>query len=188
MSTVILGVDPGFASFGWARIELEGGPEPVRIELGVIETTKSARKLHVLATDDNARRARELARGLIGELTGADVICAEGISFTRDASVMCKVGMAWGVLVATATSLGVPLVQASPQRVKAVACGTIKASKEDVQRAMEQTYRLRWKGKRTAAEHVYDALAAYHACRNSDVVLAALRANRAVATAERALP
>lgn len=82
----------------------------------VARTEKANCKLDVRASDDNARRARELARALHlavaehGPLANA----AEAQFWPRNAGATAKVGMARGVLAAVAEQHGLPLVQASP--------------------------------------------------------------------------
>lgn len=174
----VLGVDPGLSMFGYALVCLRSGGEDI-LELGVIETKKSSNKRRVLASDDNLRRAREIVLG-IRTVCGSDVpkvICAESMSFPRNASSSAKIGMAWGVLAAISEFGQVPVVQASPQEVKKVVCGNKAASKVEVETALVLRYgegtgihsfRRRFaKGKH---EHGFDALAAVVACLDSEVL------------------
>lgn len=176
----ILGLDPGFASVGWAVVELDGNVERL-IGLGVLRTKKSARKQNVLAAADNFRRARELGREL-GRLVHEhriDVVCAEAMSFPRSSSVAAKMAMCWGVLAQLCEALALPLVQASPKDIKRAVSGSAAASKDDVQAALS----LRFPDAVGLVaglpsglhEHAFDAGGAVVACLSSDVVIAARR-------------
>lgn len=173
--SVILGLDPGFASLGVAVVELRSGGESVR-QLHVIRTSKSDRKRGVRASDDNVRRAREIARqlGVIIGTTKPRAICAESMSFPRSSSVAGKMCLAWGVVATLSHVFGTPLVQASPKEVKLAACGDGGASKEDVIAAMRARFpecaSLTAGINRGEHEHCFDALAAVVACLDSEVL------------------
>lgn len=140
---VILGVDPGFASFGYAALGFEGTARVDEdrhvLHFGVIETQKR----DGAAVEDSLRRTRELAYELDGAIDDAlkdgdelVVIAAEAMSFVRSASTMAKVGMAWGALATVAMVRGVPLVQARPQEVHRHVTGLAKSSKLQVQQEL----------------------------------------------------
>ncbi len=174
---IVLGIDPGFASLGWAAVQLLPGSEKY-LALGVIETEKSDKKLRVLSSDDNMRRTREIAVELrrVIEAFGPTVLCLEAMSFARHAAVANKIGMARGAVATAALLLGdVPIVEASPQQIKQVLCGCKDASKAEVQTAAIQRFgpgvsddlaRI----KKSLREHPADALGAIVACLDSEVV------------------
>lgn len=174
----VLGLDPGFASLGWAVLDL-GAPRI--LGLGVLRTQKESAKARLLAIEDNGRRCRELYRGLV-EIIDAyrpGVIAAEAMSFPRSASVAAKVAMVWGLLFAVTEARGLPLQQATPQQVKRWATGSRSCSKDDV--AFEVRRRCT-NGNASEAlldgvpsglhEHAWDAAAVALACADSDVVRA----------------
>lgn len=178
---VVLGLDPGFASFGWCLYSL--GPtaaEDQPLMLGVIRTEKSEKKRGVRSTDDNVERCRVLARELaavVGLVGAPMVICAEAMSFVRSSAVMAKVGMAWGCTVQAAETFGIPLLVATPQELKKSVCGRGDASKEDVQSALRQRYNLSAfcdsTGKpfgKSLVEHPADALGAIVACLDTNPI------------------
>jgi crossover junction endodeoxyribonuclease RuvC len=168
----VLGIDPGFASLGYALVRLHPVRETV-MEIGVIHTEKSGAKQNVLAADDNLRRARELFTAINLHTAWVTAICAESMSFPRNSQAAAKVAMSWGVIAALAELKGFPIVQASPQAIKKVVCGAKNASKEDVQQALRMRY-----GEMPGAaeltkgsmEHAFDALAAVVCCLDSEVV------------------
>lgn len=170
--TYLLGIDGGLATFGAARYRVERG-ELHLAEVATFRTAKSAKKRTVLASDDNVRRCRELVRAIKAfcEPAPPAAICAEAMSFPRSASVAAKMAMAWGAVAALAEAWRCPIVQASPQQIKTALCGNAKASKEDVQAAVELRFPgVAWPRKAADVEHAADAAAAVLACCESDVV------------------
>jgi len=190
---LVIGIDPGFASFGWAMLT----PDGEVVGLGVLRTAPSDKKAKVLASHDNVRRTRELARDfgalLDGRMPGKPeeyqhtpfgqapseggaavrLIAAESMSFPRNASAASKMAMAWGMIVGAATLRDLPLVQASPQTVKKRICGDMKASKKDIENAMVARYgqglfRMLKGVPAGSHEHAFDALAVARACLDSD--------------------
>lgn len=143
---LVLGLDAGFKHFGWGVVRLlpEGGE---RVEaLGSILTEPSKRK--GLVRDDDRRRAAEIARQLIevsARYTPA-VFCIEALSHVNPkssrmpVSTTVKVGRAWGEVDMLVEVLDTALVQASPQAIKQVLCGTRSANKAQMKRAVIALY------------------------------------------------
>ena len=129
---LVVGVDPGFASMGYALLELQSG-YPVFVGAGVIRTRKSTRK--VLSCDDNFERTAELYRELKRRSGGALLFAVEAESWTRMPSDKL-IGLARGALYGLATEMDVPLEQYSPQDVKDCIEGKRSASKQDIERTM----------------------------------------------------
>lgn len=175
---ILLGLDPGFASFGYAILRTD----PLEmVAMGVIRTKKSTDKKRVLAVEDNVARAREIHCGLAHLLNRPDLaaVCAESFSPPRSSSVASKVALAWGVLVSMLEHRGLPLLQTTPQRVKKAVCGVPTASKEDVEKAVRMAVPV---PEELLAgipgglyEHVFDAAAVALACVESDMVRALRR-------------
>lgn len=190
---IVLGLDPGFASCGWALVRLTPGAEEL-LAVGVIETEKSAKKRAVRSSDDNLRRARELASELDALIAGRgeQVACvaAESQSWPRSAGVTGKIGMAWGVIAALVQRYGLALVQASPQEVKQATAGAKNASKDEVEQFVALWAQNRgaeaWRAflgehRGTLHEHGADAVAVVIACLDSEVIrgMRALQASHA---------
>ncbi len=174
--TALLGIDPGFASLGLARVELVGAGERVA-RLGVVRTAKSDRKRGVLASDDNVRRIVELAEAVESWIT-PDVIaiCTESQSWPRSSAVCGKLDLSWGVVGALASRHGLPVLQVSPQDLKRCLTGSKTASKAQVQSALTARYGpLELPSQRTLHEHCCDALGAVVACLDAAPVLMARR-------------
>lgn len=175
----ILGLDPGFATLGIARVRLGPSGEPLEVGASAFTTEPSAKKLEVRAASDNVRRMREIYRKLDLEVAAwvPEVICCEAQSWPRNAGAATKIGMAWGVIVAVAEQYDIPIVQATPQDVKVAVAGKKTASKDDVIGAVERLCPdLRWPDRKALWEHAADAISVVLACRSSETVRAVLRA------------
>jgi crossover junction endodeoxyribonuclease RuvC len=173
--TIILGLDLGLATCGVAVIDLGIVHEHDRVvAFDVIVTEASAKKRNVRATADNVRRIRELYDGLLKHVSRRlpALICAEEQSWPRNSSTCAKIGMAWGVMVSLASMYKIPLLQVSPKQIKESVCGHASASKEDVRSALEKRYTNLppWPAKKSTIEHAADALGAFVACLEDDML------------------
>jgi len=170
-----LGIDPGFASMGYALVELGRASDRV-VKMGVFETKKDTKKSTVLAANDNLRRCSEMAMFLEGLLRERSVVCfcVESMSFPRNASTAAKIAMCWGVISALAAVHQVSISQCSPQMLKKNLCGARDASKEDVQAALTREFPylpgLVSSLAKSKHEHAFDALGAIVGVRDSDVL------------------
>lgn len=174
---IVLGLDPGFAALGLAAVDLTPGAERVE-RAWVVRTEKAARKVEVRASDDNVRRARQLAAELERAVVewGPVALAAEAQSWPRNAGASAKVGIAWGVVAALAERHGLPLVQASPQDVKRAVAGAKTASKGEVAAAVEARFpEVEWPRQASLVEHAADAVAVVLACLDSPVLQLARR-------------
>lgn len=197
---IMLGLDLGFSSVGYAAIAYPAADATTDLfrldEFGVFRTKKETKKANVLATEDNLRRAREIATfmgGLMDRLEEGQnrlvAIAVESMSWPRNAAVVAKMGIAWGVFAAVAHQRRLPILQASPQGIKKWACGRRDASKDEIAAAMHprvqrlNTTRLGVatfdelvtkipKGER---EHPFDALAVALTCSSAEAFVMARR-------------
>lgn len=132
---VILGLDPGFASLGWALLDASGA-RPRCLAAGVIRTKKDGRT-SIARCDDNARRLAQIACEL-DELHKAHrfaIIAAEAQSWTRFAASDRATAMVWGAIAAVAELFNCPVVQLRPQDVKKQITGDASASKAALETA-----------------------------------------------------
>lgn len=172
----VLGIDPGFATLGLAIVDVAAAVTVART--WVFRTEKSPRKHAVRASDDNVRRAREIAEELRATIRTyrPAAIATEGQSWPRNAGASAKVGIAWGVLAAVADAHQLPMVQASPQQIKRVLCGVKTATKEQVIAAVEARFgEVGWPPQASLREHAADAIGAVVACLDSSVLQMARR-------------
>lgn len=172
----VLGVDPGFASFGVAVVRLDRALEQV-VAVQVLRTQKSSKKQNVKAADDNFHRAQEIASNLhtLVKLWQPMAIAAEAMSFPRNASAAAKVAMAWGLLVDLSVVYSLPMVQATPQEIKKILCRDKSATKEQVQEALQTRYPDQFATFTKEVpggqwEHGFDAVGAVVACLGTDVL------------------
>jgi len=132
---VILGIDPGFVSLGWALLDFSGA-RPRCLGAGVIRTKANpkARKC-----DDNKARIAKLARELraIEQAHEPVIIAAEAQSWTRFQKADRALAMAWGCIATLGELHAIPVLQFTPQEIKRSVAGGGSASKEAVQQALE---------------------------------------------------
>lgn len=179
----ILGVDPGFASFGFGVVRLFSGYEEV-VHTDVIRTQKSVKKQNVKAADDNFRRGQAISAVLheIVKEWKPVALAAEAASWPRNAGATAKVAMSWGILIDLCHIYELPMVQASPQEIKKALCNNKSATKEDVRRVLEVRYtdqfeefKARYPARKPPQpngqwEHGFDAIGAVVTCLDSDVI------------------
>lgn len=180
LSSIVVGVDPGFAALGLAAVDITPGVERI-IEASVIRTEKSHRKLDVRASDDNVRRATELSAGMCvfcSRFRPIALAC-EAQSWPRNAGSSAKVGIAWGVVAAVGYRFGIPIVQVSPQQLKHAVVGKKTASKDEVIEAIERRFpAVSWPTPTSIIEHAADAVAAVIACSDSQAIRMAIHLAR----------
>jgi Holliday junction resolvasome RuvABC endonuclease subunit len=177
---VVTGWDLGLATCGWSDVVLLGDREEVR-DLGVFLTQKSSKKQNVHSSNDDLRRAEELAEKMADhvERVRPFAMVVEGKSLPRNASSSCKIGMAWGAFAATVRRFRLPVVQASPQQVRKALDLPRNASKDDVKAKVlgspnlipEQVLeRFCSRIPDRFREHPLDATAVVLACRESEIL------------------
>lgn len=177
---IVLGVDPGFASMGFAAVAVDPVGDLANA-VWVVRTEKSTKKGNVRASEDNVRRAMELSFRLEEAVANWAplAVAAETMSWPRNAGAAAKVALAWGVLCSVAKRHGLPLVQASPQQVKLAICGSKTASKEEVIAAVRKRWpELELPKQVTLQEHAADAAAVVVACLDSEVLRMARKLGR----------
>ena len=176
---VILGIDPGFTSCGWALLDMSSA-RPRAIAAGVIRT-KPSKGVKVRKCDDNIARLQEItdALSLLHEEHRFAVIAAEAQSWTRFANADRAVAMAWGVIAATAELFNCPVVQIRPQDAKKELLGDASASKAAVQAHLESNVVGAEKelSKITPSQqnHAADAMACALASRGDKLIRTVLR-------------
>lgn len=183
----LVGLDTGLAAFGYAEAEIRPtGLVFVGVEVWRTKPSPARRRLR--KCDDTADRVRFLAARLheaIGVVRPV-ALCVEAVALPfgkSKASVISALGRSRGVVDALAEVHRLPVLEETAARLKQATAGTASASKVEVQTALEAAYpELRAMFAAvlpSMVEHCSDAAASIVACRNSDVVLAALRAREA---------
>jgi len=169
---LVLGIDTGFSTMGLSLMEVSSTREYV---MGgrTLTTKKSAKKLNIRASDDNMRRAREIAVELRRRLDTYDInaVCMEAQSWPRNASSSAKIGISWGIVAAVAEAKGLPVLQATPQAIKKALVGKNSASKDEIIAAITKRHpEIKWPKAKGIHEHIADATGAVIACMDSDII------------------
>lgn len=161
----VLGIDPGFSFLGWAVADVIGrNINPLCC--GVIVTEKDLRK-NTRNSEDNIRRAQAILAQLGSLLLDykPKAICTETMSWPRNAGVVAKMGITWGVIASFAYTHMLPIMQASPIDIKRSLTGDGKASKEKMILAVTSMFHdLVLPRQETQQEHAADAVGAIIAC------------------------
>lgn len=179
----VLGVDPGFASFGLCVVQLLPDSERI-LHVDVIRTQKSNKKQNVKAADDNFRRGKAISALLHSVVDERKplAIAAESASWPRNASASAKLAMSWGILIDICQVYSLPMVQATPQELKKAVCDKKTATKEEIRHALEERYPGQFNPFKTEFpprnppkphgqwEHGFDAAGAVVACLDTDVI------------------
>lgn len=179
---VVAGIDPGFANFGFAAVELLPTAENI-LHIEVIRTKPSPNKRRILTGDDNNRRAQEIARQLMRLFDEYRplLIAVEEMSYPPNASAAGKMMMARGIVIAlsVARPRPIPIRCIGPQELKLATAGSKKATKVMVAEAVYRRYpesraltRFLTSTPKTKQEHGIDAIGAVVATLGSDVIAA----------------
>jgi crossover junction endodeoxyribonuclease RuvC len=131
---VVLGVDPGLSRCGYGAIVREGGNARA-VAAGVIRTEPTTPLPERLA------RLADEFESLLDELTPRAVV-VERVLFQVNARTAIAVGQASGLALAAAARRGIPVIQYSPNEVKAAVTGDGAADKRAVQFMVTKLLRL----------------------------------------------
>ena len=127
----VIGIDPGFATLGWAVLDFEGRNIKDVVEYGVIETSKDL---------DISTRLAEIYSDLceILEEYKPEVSGVEFLIFCKNAKTVMKVGEARGVVLLALKNYNVEVHEISPLQVKNSISGYGKADKRQVQENVKE--------------------------------------------------
>ena len=133
--SIILGVDPGTTTIGFAVIRTQGQNREV-IDAWIIHTTPKiplVEKLQEIDAD-----IRELVRTYKVERAGVETLI-----FATNQTTGIAVAESRGVILLALASLGVEILEFSPLEVKKGICGNGRATKVQVQNAVKMLYHLK---------------------------------------------
>jgi crossover junction endodeoxyribonuclease RuvC len=167
----ILGIDPGFSSLGWAIVEQDKLGLLAKF-CGVIHTEKTSKKVQLRSSEDNIRRAQQIYEelNLLFQAYEINLICTETMSWPRNAGVVAKMGIVWGVIASVAQLHRVPMIQASPMEIKRAVTGNGKAGKDHMIATIRYKFpELNMPPQATLQEHAADAVGAVIACQTSQL-------------------
>ena len=126
---IILGIDPGFASCGWAVIERIPDGSLACLDAGVIRTKKEPGYSY----DDDLRRIGIITSEMVRlRDMQATFLACESMSWPRHTRAVQAIAFCWGVIGAVFDNE--VLIQRRPQQIKVDLTGAKTASKGDVER------------------------------------------------------
>lgn len=149
---IILGIDPGTSSVGYAIIETS--PVPRLIES----------KLVPIAAKDPVQRLLELHNGLKSLLIKfrPKEVSLEKLFFSKNTKTALSVSEARGVILLTTALAGVAVSEYTPLEVKKAVTGDGKADKDQVKKMIQLT--LREAVNLKARDDVFDAIGVALTC------------------------
>ena len=126
---LILGIDPGTATTGYALLNAEGDVFDV-VDFGVIKTKPS---------EENATRLHQICEDVESLVLKykPDQSAIEEIFFAKNVKTGIKVAQARGAIIATLTRLGVEVHEYKPVEIKSAICGNGQAEKSQIQRMVQ---------------------------------------------------
>lgn len=133
---VILGIDPGLATTGYAVISKERGGKLNSLDWGIIETNKTASFSHRLETI-----ARDLNR-LISRHR-PDAAAVESLFFATNQKTALQVAQARGVILLTLQQKKIRLIEFTPLQIKSQITNYGHASKQQMQSMVKRLLGLK---------------------------------------------
>jgi crossover junction endodeoxyribonuclease RuvC len=135
---IILGIDPGTATTGYAVIKQhpKHREEFEILDFGVITTKKDlsdASRLEVLSAD-----LKEIIKKFQPDRAGV-----ERLFFANNQKTAMTVSQARGVILLLCQQKNIPIFEFTPLQVKSTLCGYGKADKRQVQLMVKQAFRLK---------------------------------------------
>ena len=177
---MLMGLDPGLASFGLALVEVPAQGLPRVRMLEIFRTEKAAKKRNLRQADDLSDRSRQIWRWLDGtcEVYRPAIIAVESCALPFGKarfSVVSALGRVRGLVDALAGHRSAAILELTPQEMKQYTAGNKSATKDEVRLALEKLYPeacAQWPRQKTLVEHAADALGAAHCALQSDFVRA----------------
>ena len=149
---LILGIDPGKATTGYALVEFSGQGLSL-LDFGWIKTDK----------DSETGERLILIEREIGSLIShhqPDVLSLERLFFFANAKTVMGVSEAMGVIKLAAAKKKIPVVEYAPLQIKLVVTGNGRADKQAIKKAVRRAVKIRCpKKKKTYFDDVADAVA-----------------------------
>lgn len=173
----VLALDIGFCVTGCAVFDYGLSGRWTPIALKAIETKPSSKKKSIRAADDNVRRVREIARGVIGlihEHQPAGMLVELPGGGAKSAIAMRAMAYVAGMAGTIEEGLSISTEYFSPDETRKAGGGRVTASKDDVIAGVTRFYPqlAKMMGGMTKAhrEAVADAVATFEAGRGGNLV------------------
>ncbi len=132
--SIILGVDPGTTTLGFAVLEKTGNSFSI-LDYGVVSTPPG-----IPLADKLVEISADLSSLL--DTYRPDACGMETLLFTTNQKTGIAVAQARGVAVLEIAKRGIPLVELGPLQVKKGICGNGRAPKTQVQNALKMLFKL----------------------------------------------
>jgi len=132
----VLGIDPGLRVTGYGLLEADGMRARV-LEAGVVRSDDDA------SLPDRLRKIHLNVLEIIRELEPEAIAVEELYSHYGHPTTAILMGHARGVMLLAAAEAGVPVVTYGATRIKKALTGNGRASKEQMQRMIQSTLRLK---------------------------------------------
>ena len=146
---IILGIDPGTTSIGYALIKGKSGVKPRLLAADIISITSSSRT-------DRLRELHQHVSKLLDRWK-PDVMAIERIFFAKNTKTALEVSEARGALLLTTTLAGITVYEYTPLEIKLVITGDGRADKTQVKKMIRLT--LPENANLKARDDVFDAIA-----------------------------
>jgi len=145
---IILGIDPGLASVGWAIIEKSG--QIKLIDSGCFNTKKGV---------DFSQRLVDIAKHLekLIDQYHPQALAIEELFFAKNVKTAIKVAQCLGVIKFVVNNKGVEVNEYSPLNIKLTMTGYGQADKKQVEQMVVRSLKLNQK---IYSNHAIDAIAA----------------------------
>lgn len=129
-TNIILGIDPGTIIMGYGLIRVTGNKISL-LEMGVLQPGK---------VKDSYKKLQLIFNTVSGLVTKyqPDTFAIEAPFFGKNVQSMLKLGRAQGVAIAAALRHGLEVTEYQPKKVKQSVTGNGNASKEQVQKMLQQ--------------------------------------------------
>lgn len=154
---VVIGIDPGTATTGYAIVRLLRDHRLEAIEYGAIRTPAKAPLCERLGAICQAVED-------LGRAHRPDAMAVEELFFGRSARNVFAVGQARGAVLVAAARLGLPVYEYTPMQVKQAVTGYGHADKHQVQQMVKAIFALHLVPK---PDDAADALAVAACCLHS---------------------
>lgn len=132
---VILGIDPGLATAGYALIETDEKNKPVKISWGCIRTPAG------MPTPDRLMGIRTQLMNII-ETKKPGRAVVEKLFFEKNAKTAMAVGEARGAILTCLAEKRIPIHELTPLQVKSAITGQGNADKKQMQKMLTLIFKL----------------------------------------------
>lgn len=150
---IILGIDPGLATTGYAIVKKDGSNFEV-IDYGCILTKKEGK------LESRLFNISLQLKDIINKYK-PDKISIEQLFFCKNIKTAMSVGQARGAVLLTAMNYNLPIYEFTPLQIKQTVSGYGKADKQQVQRMVQIIFKLKDIPK---PDDAADALAIAYTC------------------------